>query len=195
MRFSFAISASVVFAVSMTSASAVDFPTRRAGLWDITMHMDQARMGPMTSKVCVDANTDAKMMKYGMSHRGSDCAPPSIQGSGSSRTVDVVCHMSGSTEKSHIMIAYSGDSSYHMDMQTAFDPPFHGQSQNHMTQDAKWMGACPAGMKPGDMQMPGGYTVNILNAMNGSAPGPGGNPYSHMTPEQMRAIMKARGGH
>ena len=158
------------------------------------MHLDQGGMGAMNTKMCLDANTDARMMKYGMSHQSSDCAPPNIQGMGSVRTVDVVCHMGGSTQKSHITIAYTGNASYHMDMQTVFDPPFHGQSKNHMSQDAKWMGACPAGMKPGDMQMPGGYTMNIMNAMNHPA-GAGGNPYGHLTQEQIQAIMKAHGGH
>ncbi|MGN6515949.1 MAG: DUF3617 domain-containing protein [Rhizomicrobium sp.] len=194
MRLSFAIAASVVFAASTVPASASDFPTRRAGLWETTMHLDQGGMGAMNTKMCLDANTDARMMKYGMSHQSSDCAPPNIQGMGSVRTVDVVCHMGGSTQKSHITIAYTGNASYHMDMQTVFDPPFHGQSKNHMSQDAKWMGACPAGMKPGDMQMPGGYTMNIMNAMNHPA-GAGGNPYGHLTQEQIQAIMKAHGGH
>lgn len=192
MRVSFAIAVSVVFVTSV--ASAADFPTRRAGLWDITMHMDQTKMGPMNSKMCLDAATDKKMMKYGMSHQSQDCTPPNIQGMGNARTVDIVCHMEGTTQKSHVTIAYTGDSSYHMDMQTVFDPPFHGQSHSHITQDAKWSGACPPSMKPGDMQMPGGYTVNILNAMNRPVPKPGDNPYAHMTPEQMQAIMKAHGG-
>jgi hypothetical protein len=82
-----------------------------------------------------------------------------------------------------------------MDMTTVFDPPFHGQKGMHMTQDAKWMGACPAGMKPGDMQMPGGFTINVMSGMNGGAPGAGGNPYAHLTPEQIQAIIKAHGGH
>ena len=97
MRLSFAIAASVVFAASTVPASASDFPTRRAGLWETTMHLDQGGMGAMNTKMCLDANTDAQMMKYGMSHQSSDCAPPNIQGMGSVRTVDVVCHMGGST--------------------------------------------------------------------------------------------------
>jgi hypothetical protein len=195
MRIAFAIATSVVFAASIAPASAIDFPTRRAGLWETTMHMDQGGMGPMVTKMCVDASTDAKMMKYGMSHQNTNCTPPNLQGMGSMRTMDMVCHMEGSTQKSHVMIAYTGDASYHMDMQTVFDPPLRGRNKMHITQDAKWAGACPSGMKPGDMQMPGGYTVNVLNAMDRPAPGPRGNPYSHLTREQIQAIIKAHGGH
>ena len=133
-------------------------------------------------------------MKYGLSHQSPDCAPPVIQGMGGTRTVDLTCHREGSTQKSHVTFAYTGDSSYHMDMQTTIDPPMYGKSSNHVTQDAKWAGACPAGMKPGDMQMPGGYTVNVLNAMTNPTPMPGSNPYAHMTPAQIQAIIKAHGG-
>jgi hypothetical protein len=195
MRITFAIATSVVFAASIASASASDFPMRRAGYWQTTMNMDRAGMGPMVTKMCLDTNTDARMMKYGMSRQNADCTPPSISGIGGTRTVDIVCHMEGSTQKSHVIIAYTGDASYHMDMTSVFTPPLHGQKGMHMTQDAKWMGACPAGMKPGDMQMPGGFTINVMNGMNGGPSGGGGNPYAHLTPEQIQAIMKAHGGH
>ena len=189
MQVRFAIAASVVFAFAATAATASDFPTRRAGLWQISMHIDSAKMGAMGSKMCVDGTTDAKMMKYGMSQQGSECSPPSISGFGATRTVDAVCHMNGGTQKTHMTIAYADDSSYHIDMQTKFDPPFYGRAQSHQTQDAKWMGPCPAGMKPGDMEMPGGYKVNVLDSMANPAAG------ARLTPAQIQAIIKAHGGH
>ena len=195
MRIQFAIAAAVVLSTASLSAAASEFPTRRAGLWQTSIHVDETKMGAMSTKMCLDAMTDAKMMKYGMSQQGNQCDAPSIQGFGATRTVDAVCHMNGGTQKSHMIITYNGDASYHMDIVTKFDPPFYGRAQSHQSQDAKWMGPCPAGMKPGDMEMPGGYKVNALEMMNRPAPKPGDNPYSHMTREQLEAIMKARGGH
>jgi hypothetical protein len=31
--------------------------------------------------------------------------------------------------------------------------------------EAKWLGPCKAGQKPGDMVMPGGQTMNVLEMM------------------------------
>jgi len=33
-----------------------------------------------------------------------------------------------------------------------------------MTIEAKWLGACKAGQKPGDIVMPGGFKFNIKDA-------------------------------
>jgi hypothetical protein len=31
-----------------------------------------------------------------------------------------------------------------------------------MVLDAVWQGPCPAGFKPGDMELPGGMKINVL---------------------------------
>jgi hypothetical protein len=36
-------------------------------------------------------------------------------------------------------------------MTTHYDPPLAGKGELRSTQDAKWLGACPADMKPGDV--------------------------------------------
>jgi hypothetical protein len=43
------------------------------------------------------------------------------------------------------------------------DPPMAGHADSTFTQDGKWQGACPADMKPGDMVMPTGMKMNILD--------------------------------
>ena len=49
-------------------------------------------------------------------------------------------------------------------MKTRFSPPMHGMSQSNMTLDARWLGACKAGQKPGDVIMPnmGGMNMNEM---------------------------------
>jgi hypothetical protein len=170
-------------ALSAIPAMSADFPTRKAGLWDVTMNFGDKRIPPQNTKFCVDNNTDRQMMQYGM-HMAKECSPPSINGMGPVRTVDTTCHINGSTQHSHMVMTFTSDASYHMDMQTEFNPPMYGQSKSHMTQDAKWAGACPAGWHPGDMMI-GGMKMNVLNGM--SNPGAG----TKLTPAQIQAIIKA----
>ena len=47
-----------------------------------------------------------------------------------------------------------------------YDPPQHGMKEMKMSQDARWLGACKAGQKPGDVMMPGGPKMNMNDAMN-----------------------------
>jgi hypothetical protein len=178
----FAIAAALVAVTAIPAASA-DFPTRKAGLWVVTMNFGDKRLPPQNTKFCVDNNTDKRMMQYGM-HMVKECAPPSISGMGPVRMIDTTCHINGSVQHSHVVMTYTGDSNYHMDMQTEFSPPMYGQSKSHMTQDAKWNGACPAGWKPGDMMI-GGMKMNVLDNMSNPAGG------SKLTPAQIQAIIKA----
>jgi Protein of unknown function (DUF3617) len=183
MQIRLALAAALTVA-AITPASALDFPPRRAGLWENTLHMDgMTRMIP-TSQICIDAATDVKMMHYGMHMKASDCEAVSVTGSGNVRVVDSVCHLNGGTQKSHVMVNYMGDASYHMDMQTHFDPPMNGKAESHMTQDAKWMGPCPAGMKPGEMMI-NGMKINVLDSMQHPMEG------GRLTPEQIQEIIKA----
>jgi hypothetical protein len=60
---------------------------------------------------------------------------------------------------------FTGDSSYHTDINSKFSPPMMGRSDSVMTQDAKWVGACPADLIPGDVVMGNGMKVNIKQMM------------------------------
>jgi len=63
-----------------------------------------------------------------------------------------------------------------------------------MTLSATYDGACPTGWKPGDMELPGGMRVNVMNAGKASSM-PSGVPdmsqIRKMTPEQAEAMAKA----
>jgi hypothetical protein len=37
--------------------------------------------------------------------------------------------------------------------------------------EATWEGPCPGGMKPGDMEMPGGMRINVNEDSSGRGPG------------------------
>jgi len=172
----------VLVAATATPSAAFDFPHRKPGLWTISMSVDGAKGAMAATKMCIDAGTDAKMMQMGLQRQQNACEPPAIQGSGAVRTIDSVCHIAGATHKSHMVMTFTGDSAYHLDIATQISPPFAGHSGMHMTQDAQWAGPCPADMKPGDMMM-GGMKFNVLN----STP----MPQSHLTQAQIDAIMKA----
>lgn len=177
------VSAVALAAIVATPSLAADFMHRKAGLWTVTMTLDSTKHMPGPTKMCLDANTDSRMMEHSMSWRQKDCDAPVIVGGGAMHTVDVVCHLNGGVQKTHVVMTFSGDAAYHMDMTSVSTPPVMGHGSVHMTQDAVWSGPCPADMRPGDMAM-GPVKINVLDGSMGMSGG-------HMTKEQIEALMKA----
>jgi Protein of unknown function (DUF3617) len=153
-RISIASSVFVIFAIA--SASAAEFPVRKAGLWEITV------AGPHSIKVrqCSDAASDQAMALAGIG-LPADCPKPDVQESGAAITIDSVCKTAGKTTTAHIVITGSLESKYTMTM-TSQAP---GKSvAASMTLSAEWLGPCRADQRPGDVILPDGTKVNLLQA-------------------------------
>src|SRR6516164_8873420 len=154
-------------AAAYGTARADDFPPRKAGLWQVDMAMPGGAMPPQQMKMCIDPATDAEMYKLGMNASQGMCDKPDIHRSGSSVTVNTVCKMGQSQMTSQAVTKFTGDTAYHTDANTKFDPPRAGRDTSVVTQDAKWTGPCPADMEPGDVLMGNGMKVNIKQMLSG----------------------------
>lgn len=145
------------------SAVAADMPKREPGLWEISMRMEGApNMGPMQQ--CIDKNTDNIMQQKAKEHK-QDCSVMDIKPSGNKVTIHSVCKMEGSTATTDGVFEGSFDSSYKGTMKTRFSPPMHGMSESNMTQEARWLGPCKPGQKPGDVIMPNMGSINLNEMM------------------------------
>jgi hypothetical protein len=149
----------VIFA---TSASAAELPARKAGLWEIA---SSASGRSMKMQQCIDASTDQALQSRGGAAGGNDCSKRDVQRSGSTMAVDSVCTVAGKAVTSHIVINGSFDSEYTMNITSQSAGVPGGQSV--VTLKAKWLGPCAADQKPGDMIMPNGMKMNILNMPKG----------------------------
>ena len=144
------------------AALAADMPKRKAGLWEISMHMEGAPdMGPMQQ--CIDQNTD-NLMQQKAKQSKSDCSVMDVKPSGNKVSIHSVCKIEGSTATTDGVFEGAFDSSYKGTMKTRFNPPIHGTSESNMTQQARWLGPCKPGQKPGDVIMPnmGGMDINKM---------------------------------
>jgi hypothetical protein len=150
--------------IGLGPAFAADFPARKPGLWQI----DTTTVNGHTVSLqeCVDARTDQLMQARFGSMPQRNCSKRNMQKSGDTITIDSVCTIAGQTSSHHMVITGSFDSGYTMTMtsQTQGSP-----TPRTVTMTAKWVGPCAAGQRPGDMIMPGGRTINILD-MQGAMP-------------------------
>ena len=146
------------------SAVAADAPKRKSGLWEISMRSEGApHMGPMQQ--CIDQNTD-NLMQQKAKEQKQECSVMDVKQSGTKVSIHSVCKMEGTTATTDGVFEGSFDSSYKGTMKTRFNPPMHGMSESSMTMEARWLGPCKPGQKPGDMIMPNMGKININEMMN-----------------------------
>jgi hypothetical protein len=153
-------------------AAAQDFPKRKPGLWEMTMQMPggQAGMHTINTKQCVDEQSDAEMHRKALSgspEGKNQCKQLSSKKIAGGMEIEAECKSDdGGTVKSLVRITGDMQTSYAMDNDMTFTPPRNGMSKARMSIKGAHRGACPAGMKGGDVQMttmggPGGMTVDM----------------------------------
>lgn len=152
-----------------TQAQAADMPKRKSGLWEITTSMPGMPKGMGPIQHCIDQNSD-DMMKQSAEKTKQQCSTMDVQQLGNKITIHSVCKMAltaASTTTTTMDAVFTGafDSAYRGDIQTQFSPPMHGMSESKMTIEAKWLGVCKPGQKPGDIVMPNRGTMNLNEAM------------------------------
>jgi hypothetical protein len=131
------------------------------------MTMQGAPMPPMSSKYCVDAATESALISAGQNAANKMCNGATVHVVGSTGTIDATCKFGNMTSTSHTVITFVGNTAYHSETRTHMSPPSKYIKSDHVTtNDAKWTGPCPAGMKPGDVVMGNGMRMHLdPNAM------------------------------
>jgi hypothetical protein len=72
------------------------------------------------------------------------------EGSGSKYVFESECVHAGSTMHSKGTRTFNGYISVHTEKTTTFAPPMDGIAETTLIMDEKYVGACPAGMQPGE---------------------------------------------
>ena len=127
---------------------------------------------PQVSKQCVDAKTDAKLMQTGedtMGKLGGVCSKKETTRDGDKYLIDTDCTLNGSRMQSQSVIAGDFNSQYSVTTKTSYDPPFMGKKEGSVLISAKFLGACEAGQRGGDIITANGMKINIQDMGNMAA--------------------------
>jgi hypothetical protein len=135
------------------TADELNLPARKAGLWQMSMAVAGF---PMVTKQCVDAATDKAMMQKSFARNADKCSEFTSARKGTTITVDATCSLAGgAVARTHAVISGDFQSEYTVDATTDMTGgPAQVPRHSEIRQDVKWLGACPANMKPGDIEMP-----------------------------------------
>lgn len=142
---------------------AAEMPKRKPGLWEINSRMEgMPAMGAMQQ--CIDQSTDDLMQQQAKKEQ-PNCSVLEVKPLGNKVTVHSVCKIQGSTATTDAVFIGAFDSAYKGDMLTRFSPPMHGTSESKMSLEARWVGPCKPGQKPGDVIMPNVGGMNLKEMM------------------------------
>jgi hypothetical protein len=171
--FSFRLAATVlVWTMSALSASAIEMPTRKAGLWEMKMVRTGSPVPDMTMQHCTDATTDKAMSSTSSPASKDMCSKNDIQKTATGYVTDSVCTVGGMSVTTHSETTGDFNSGYTVKVTSHSQGGPSGPRDTTMTVEAKWLGACKADQKPGDIVMPGGRTMNVkdMEKMRGPLP-------------------------
>ncbi len=148
-------------ALAAAAAPAQAQPARKDGLWEMTMKVTAPMNMNMTSRQCTDASEEKGGAAFrnngGQMPKGIDCkAGPVTPAAGGGWSYSNTCVMRNMTMTTAGTAKGDFRSGYHIDSVTKMSPaPMPQLAEQHMSIDAKWLGPCPAGMNPGDVEING----------------------------------------
>jgi hypothetical protein len=151
------VSRPLVLAAVLVPALAVaqgGLPQRKAGWWEMAMTMSGPMAMSQTLRMCTDPAKDkpGETLNGGMAQRGA-CTQGPVTPTPGGWSFSSTCAMGKMTMSTTGLARGDFNSGYHLESTTRMDPaPMPQLAETHMTIDARWLGPCPAGKKPGDVE-------------------------------------------
>jgi hypothetical protein len=154
------------------AAGADELPIRKAGLWEIKMVRTGSPLPAITMQHCTDATTDRQMNGMAAPTAQQSCSKQDIRKTASGYASDTVCTVAGRTITSHSDVVGDFNAAYTVTTVSHSEGGPAGARDTTSTIEAKWLGACKADQKAGDVVMPDGRKVNVMDLQKLKSQGP-----------------------
>jgi hypothetical protein len=166
-----AIVVSLAGALPAAAQTSADFPSRRAGHWEIRVVTEKPNGAPaLDTQVCIDAATDRELMEFGLRFSKDACSRFDIKRAGQTTVIDSQCTFGPVSSKLRTVMSGDFQTTFTVRIEGTTDGmPLQGggkgPQETLIVQTGRWTAAaCPDGMKPGDFTLPGGMRFNIKQA-------------------------------
>jgi hypothetical protein len=167
IRTSVAAACMVAGAIASGSAFAIDYPARKPGLWEIQTGDAPGKGAGQTIQQCIDAASDKTLREMGQGMGKDLCSKQELRLESGKLVMDSVCKIGTTTATSHAVMSGDFSTAYRMESRSTYSPPLMGRTEGTSLMEAKWVGPCKPGQKPGDMVMSNGMKMNVLDMMSG----------------------------
>src|SRR5215475_3081110 len=145
-------------------ACAEELPVRKAVLWEMKIVKVGSQLPEMKMQHCTDATTDKDMANSVSPLAKQICSKQDVVKTASGYVSDSVCTVGGVSMTSHSEITGDFNSAYSVTTKAHMDKGPDQLRDTTTTIEAKYLGDCKLGQKPGDIVMPGGFKLNVKDA-------------------------------
>ena len=146
------------------AGAAVEVPKRKPGLWKQTVLIEGID-ALQTVQLCLDEASDPKLAWWGQQGFKQACSKNDInrQPDGSWK-FSSICEGAGvkTTNDGAAVGDFSSRYQLKAESTTTGAPVPQMNGSRTVTIDAEWLSECPAGMRPGDIDLPDGQRMNVL---------------------------------
>lgn len=111
--------------------------------------------------MCIDKTIGREMMQMGSSMQKEMCSKNEMSREGNKLHMHSVCKFGETRATTKGTAVFSGDTGYRMETNSSYSPPLMGMREAKTLIEAKWLGPCKPGQKPGDVTLGNGMTINI----------------------------------
>jgi hypothetical protein len=154
-------STGVLLALAAWDASAASPPKLMEGLWEVRVQSTEnpgAKKTEYSFKLCRDHAFDRQTDDLVKNNKS--CTTRLQKLSGDKYSAASRCTLSGIVIDSKGLSVYQNNTAIHSESAATYTPPLYGKTDETMIQDQQYLGACPAGMKPGDRILADGRVVH-----------------------------------
>jgi hypothetical protein len=158
-----ALCAAFAIPAAASRAATPPIPARKAGWWEINTQVTaNSPMMFATVHLCTDAATEAKTSAFAARQApDADCSSGPTARTAAGWSFAMTCKMQGMTMTTAGTASGDFNSNYRAESTTRMSPaPMPQLAETRTVMTSRWLGACPAGRKPGDMVMGNGMVVN-----------------------------------
>lgn len=158
-------------AKAQPAAKKSPLPARKSGLWEVTVRSDdlvlkragQAPQRPQTVRQCTITEAEPVMLTSIMPGQ-EDCHGLKVERrpKGAGYSITTVCYVHENRLNAQMELLGDLQSAYSGTYKVTYpQTPLHNTGR--MVFEGRWLGACSASQKPGDMVLPNGVTVNVVD--------------------------------
>lgn len=124
----------------------------KEGLWNISMKNDKMPM-VMKTTVCVGKDGIADIEKASKADISPDCETPKVERAAGKISSSITCKKDGKETEINSEFTFSSDESFEQSMSIKLKGGTSGDTTFNQTISGTYKGACPEGMKVGDVKM------------------------------------------
>ncbi|NMG66837.1 DUF3617 family protein [Azoarcus indigens] len=136
-----------------------NLPKLAPGLWE--MKSTIAEMGGLGQSLQICIGEDGGDLAAQAAKASGECSRRDVSRNGSQIVLDAVCPVEGSTATVHATFSGDFNSRFTGDVRSTYSPPMHGLASTTMQQEARRLGPCAAGQKPGEVVRQGIHGINV----------------------------------